>query len=709
MTANNRFTATKAYTTSLLSLILLLLLAGLLISCSDNKTGNNTAVVHTDDFDQILKRNSLRVLIPREKGKTYLPRKGFPLDIELDQLNKFCQKHDLQLEKVYIPDFDKLIPGLLDGYGDIIAANMTVTDDRKEFINFSLPIHHVRQQIIQRKSDTAIQNISDLKGRSIAIKPSSSFWSTAEKIKEKYPSVKLISLPTDLDIDDLLDKLNKKEFDVTIQDSNLIRSVETYRTDIQASLILSSEQAIAWGIRQNNPLLMKKLNRFVQRQELNQHENKKYTSDWKEIKKRKVIRMITRNNAANYFLYRGELLGFEYELAQQFAKKNKLRLEIVVPPFNENMFDWLISGKGDFIAASLSPTNNRLKKPVKFSRHYLKTKHQLVQRKDDTNISSLEQLNNRTIAVRKSSAYYETIKNLQDIGINVSVEFVPENMETEDIINLVTIGKYDLTIADSHLLELELLWRDDIQSSLSLSEENSVGWVVRDNNPQLLTAINKFHKKNYKSLIYNLTYQKYFVNPSHSQPTNNNDADFNNELSPYDNLVKTYADQYGFDWKLIVAQMFQESRFNPKAKSWAGALGLLQVMPKTAEEFGFTNLHDPEIGLHAGIKYMQWVQNRFDFELPVKDRMWFTLAAYNAGVGHVRDARRLAKLKGWNENRWFNNVERAMLLLRFKKYYRKARFGYVRGREPVNYVRKIKHHYEAYRKLTPGNTALLQK
>ena len=126
----------------------------------------------------------------------------------------------------------------------------------------------------------------------------------------------------------------------------------------------------------------------------------------------------------------------------------------------------------------------------------------------------------------------------------------------------------------------------------------------------------------------------------------------------------------------------------------------MQVMPRTAKELGLTDLKDPETGVHAGVKYLQWVRERFEPELDVKDRMWFTLAAYNAGQGHVRDARRLARQKGWNDNRWFGHVEKAMLLLSKKEYSSKARHGYVRGSEPVKYVRDIRSRFFAYQRLT---------
>jgi membrane-bound lytic murein transglycosylase F len=146
--------------------------------------------------------------------------------------------------------------------------------------------------------------------------------------------------------------------------------------------------------------------------------------------------------------------------------------------------------------------------------------------------------------------------------------------------------------------------------------------------------------------------------------------------------------------------MYQESRFNPSAKSWAGARGLMQVMPRTAKELGIENLKDPEQGIIAGVRYMAWLRERFEPELSVRDRMWFALAAYNAGAGHVRDARRLARRQGLEPNRWFDNVEKAMLLLSKNKYAKHAAHGYVRGSEPVNYVRQIRDRYQAYLKLT---------
>ncbi len=160
--------------------------------------------------------------------------------------------------------------------------------------------------------------------------------------------------------------------------------------------------------------------------------------------------------------------------------------------------------------------------------------------------------------------------------------------------------------------------------------------------------------------------------------------------------MREYARRYGFDWRLITAQMFQESRFDPNARSWAGARGLLQVMPRTGRELGFSNLVDPPIGIHAGVKYLAWLRDRFEGQVPKIERTWFSLAAYNAGWGHVWDARELAREIGLDHNRWFDHVERAMVLLSNPKYYHRARHGFVRGGQPVEYVQSIKSRYEAY-------------
>ncbi len=149
-----------------------------------------------------------------------------------------------------------------------------------------------------------------------------------------------------------------------------------------------------------------------------------------------------------------------------------------------------------------------------------------------------------------------------------------------------------------------------------------------------------------------------------------------------------------------MAVMYEESRFDPEAVSWAGARGLLQVMPRTAAELGLVDLSDPETGILAGIQYLALLRDRFDTDLYAEDRLWFALAGYNAGPGHVRDAIRLAREQGWNSHRWFGHVENAMLLLGRPGHADRALHGYLDGRGPVGYVRRISRRYGEYVQLT---------
>jgi len=247
-----------------------------------------------------------------------------------------------------------------------------------------------------------------------------------------------------------------------------------------------------------------------------------------------------------------------------------------------------------------------------------------------------------------------------------------------------------------------------VEASLSLrpkSERFGIGYpseiafAVRPTSPKLKTYLNGFVKKTYRGMEFNVARKRYFGEKKKYKKAQAARSEHSKSISPYDDVIRKYARKYGFDWRLMAAQAYAESRFNPNAKSWVGALGLFQVMPKTGASMGFRNLTDPDQGTHAGIKYMSRLITRFEKSVPFRQRVRFALAAYNAGLGHVIDARRLAKQKGWDPNRWFGNVEKAMLLLKEPYYARRARHGYCRGTEPVKYVSKIQSYYDAYVKV----------
>ena len=471
-------------------------------------------------------------------------------------------------------------------------------------------------------------------------------------------------------------------------------------------------------MRKEAPALKAALDTFMIERSLTGHTKERFTGDLDGILRRGELRVLTRNNAVSYYLHQGTPRGFDYDLARMLAEDLGVRLVMVVPPSRQDLIPWLLDGRGDVIAASLTITPARAEQ-VAFTRPYLYVHEVVVQRAGEAPIASLEDLAGRTIHVHGGSSHYRTLRRLKRM-VDFKIASVPEDLEMEAIVEKVARGEFDLTVADEHVAKVEMTWRDDIRADfvLPLFEEAGAGaahegaakddrhkkpiaFAVRPDARKLKRRIDRFVARTYRGLEYNMARRRYFQNKKFIRQAKAERATVAGRLSPYDDLLKKYSARYGLDWRLMAALAYQESRFDPKAESWVGAKGIFQVMPATARELGFDDLEDPEEGIHAGIRYFSRILERLDPTIPFRQRVRFALAAYNAGVGHVSDARRIARRKGWDANRWFGNVERAMLLLQKPRYYRRARYGYCRGAETVRYVSEIQNRYDNYVKIIP--------
>lgn len=652
-----------------------------------------SGVPHTDDLAGIRERGVLRVLV-KSSDEQHLPRKGDPLLYERRLAERFARSQGLKMQLVELDTFSHLLPALREGRGDLVAANLTRTPDRQETVSFTVPVDRMFEMLVLAPGIDVPESPQGLQGR-LGVRAGSTFEQTAAGLLEASPDLEIVSFPGEIGAEAILDSVAAGSLDFTIMDSNRLTMFLTYRNDFQVGPPVSPERFLAWAVRQDASNLREALNSFL-------HVNRTlgdgtdYVADLPEIKEKGRIRMITRNNDATYFLWRGRLMGFEYELARRFADRHDVELEVVVAPTHEDMLPMLRNGQGDFVAALLTPTPDRSDDLVTFSGPYCYASEVVVGKASDQPMEGPADLAGRKVAVRRSSTYWKTLEDLRKLeGVDFEIVAVPENVETEAIIVGVAEGRYDLTVADSNLLELEMSLRDDIQGLLQVKEATPRAWAVQPRNEELLAAINAFFKDEYQSAFYNTTYNRYF-DRSPKYETSWGEDGAGGRLSPYDDLVMEYADDYGFDWRLIVAQMYQESRFDPKARSWAGAVGLMQIMPETADYLGVEDLEDPRVSIETGIRYLRWVWERYSNRLDFDEHMWFTLAGYNAGQGHVYDARRLAGKMGLDPDVWFGNAEVAMLKLSEPEYHKEARHGYVRGTEPVDYVRKIRARYQAY-------------
>lgn len=439
--------------------------------------------------------------------------------------------------------------------------------------------------------------------------------------------------------------------------------------------------------------------------------------DLNEILESGKIRAITVYSSTNYFLYRGQPMGYEYELLQRLAEYLGLELEILVANEIREMFDMLNRGDGDVLAAGLTITNER-RHDVRFTEYLYLTKQMLVQRKPE-NWRKMKRhvINNHlvkdpieligdTVHVTKNSSFFRRLKNLEEeIGGNIHIQVVDGDISTEKLISMVVNGEIKYTVADEQIAYINATFNPVLDVKTALSFSQRIAWALRKENTDLADTLNFWITKMKKYNDYYAIYDKYFRSSRSFKKRIQSDfySEKTGKISPYDEVIRTHVAEIGWDWRLIASLIYQESHFDPGAKSWASANGLMQLMPATAKELGVKNMADPNDNLRGGIKYLHRIWDKWDDIADSTERLKFTFASYNCGIHHLFDAQKLAKREGLDPLVWDDNVEKMILNLTYPKYYRdpEVKYGYVRGREPVEYVKNIFKLYENYKDFVP--------
>ena len=693
-----------AGTTARIALLSTVALAG--ASWSLGPLGASAAAVTTPgpaatgDLPAIQKSGVLRLLVTAPE---HLQRAGDPKREELALAVAFARKLDLRAVPVVISDRSQLIPALRAGQGDVIVGSLAITPERADLIAFTRPVRHVAQQVVVPKADRGLKRPADLAGKTVTVRASSSYAATLTRLQARVKGLEIKPARETDDTFDLIQKVARGEEAITVADSDILAAALTFEPGVKAAFTLSERDPIAWGVRKENPALKAALDAFLVERALTGYKDRSARADLDAIRKRGALRVLTRNSSTTYFLHRGEELGFEYELVREFARTLGVRVELVIPPSREALAAYLREGKGDLIAAGLAVTPER-RQEFAFTAPYNRVSEILVVPAKDRTTRSLADLRGRKIGVRRSSSYYQALAPLQ-AQHGFELELMPEDEETEDILEAVGDGKLGATVADSNIIDVELTYSDAIRGAGPIGDPREIAWMLRKDQPQLKAAADRFIRRIYRGTFYNITMTKYFKNQRQMRTAASEErSDKAGELSPYDSLVKKYATMYEFDWRLVTSQMYQESRFDPSVRSWAGALGLMQVMPRTARELGAGDVRQPELGIQAGVKLLARYGAMYRGpEIGEQDRLRFTLAAYNCGPGHVADGRRIAADLKLDPNRWFGHVEKAMPLLAKPRFARTARYGYCRCGEPVKYVSEIQRRYESYSSLIALN------
>ncbi|KAF0803910.1 ligand-binding/transglycosylase domain-containing protein [Alcanivorax xiamenensis] len=665
-----------------------------LTACSDSVEGPFRNYTETGDLADIQEHGVLRLLAPRFDAEEEFVWEGVPTSEYRLEAEALAESLGLKPRWVYADDYAELSVMLNAGQADLIVTHYSRTDRRRERLSFCTPLAVVREVLVL-PADRVGMSVADLGPLIIAAPRGTAYLETAQNLARRHDNIEVDRVSGALSEDELLRGITRGQYDAVIMDEPLFNALSIDYPELRSGPVVQPRRAIAWAVRKGNPDLREAVNRYIVAHRIKASEQEPEQRDWPAILNSGVLRVITSNNPASYFMWRGELMGFDYDLIRDFAQRYDLRLSMVVRDGPEQMLAALENGEGDVIAASMTVTPARRGKGWHYSQPYLEVHEQIIGPASAPPFKDLSELAGRTVTVAAGSAFLETLRALQNDGIGVEIE-VRQNVSSEILMDRVAKGELDLTIADSHLVSMEKGYRDDLNVLWTLRQPRRIAWGLRERQPQLRHQLNDYIKRVREGRFYRTTFERYFQGQPTPSSLTAERVEPGKPISAYDDLVREQALKHGFDWLMVTAQMYQESHFDPEVRSFSGAEGLMQVMPLTARQLGYENLADPVQGIGAGVAYLNWLEGRFPAHLDLAEKTYFGLAAYNAGYGHVEDARRLAQRLGKDPDRWFGNVEEAMALLSHPRYARQARYGYVRGQETVQYVRDIRARYLGY-------------
>ena len=413
---------------------------------------------------------------------------------------------------------------------------------------------------------------------------------------------------------------------------------------------------------------------------------------------------VTLPGSTSYFEYRGEEMGFDYELCREFADSLGVELEMVVASNVLEMLEMLQSGDADMIAFRLGITQD-LKQELAFSSHEFVDNQVLVQRRGRNVITNVVDLIGKDIHVNRNNRMYKRLKNLNDeLGGGINICVVGDSIRVDDLIEMVSRGQIKYTIAPNDIAKLGRTFYKNIDIGTPVSFAQRSAWAVRKKSPLLLEKINAWFDNKQATPSYASLYSKYFKKSKYYIEKSSTVVIPRGAISPYDDLFKEYAANLGWDWELLAAMAYHESKFDTTKVSWMGARGLMQLMPRTAAIYGLTELEaeNPRKSIDAATQHLKSLNMIFRQIDDREERIKFMLAAYNSGVGHVFDARALAEKHGKDPQLWFDNTEVYIRLKNKKEYYNDpvVKHGYMRGEETYAYVWKVLEKTEEYKRRT---------
>ena len=409
--------------------------------------------------------------------------------------------------------------------------------------------------------------------------------------------------------------------------------------------------------------------------------------------KSKYLKVITRISPNTYYESDEGPSGFEYALLDRFAKSLGKELKITTTDSLADLFNRLERKEAHLASAGLSATKEHRRR-FTYTEPYLQSQPYVVYRVGNKRPRSTSDLIGKDIIVVADSAHSAILENMRNIHPSIQWREL-NNADYIDVLGRIENSEVDYSILDSTDLLLHQGFFPRVKKALKIGGVSSFAWALPKSSQgsALHRAANQFIQQIKNDGTLARLEEQYYGQAAHINQVAANEVDKNidQQLPLYLDNIKAAAALYNLDWRLLAAISYQESAWNPLAKSRTGVRGMMMLTLPTAKEVGVTDRLDPDQSLRGGAYYLKNIKGRLPARIVEPDRTWFALAAYNVGFGHLEDARVITQKRGGDPNSWYD-VKQSLPLLTQKKWYSKTRYGYARGYEPVQYVQHIRHY-----------------
>lgn len=414
----------------------------------------------------------------------------------------------------------------------------------------------------------------------------------------------------------------------------------------------------------------------------------------RDIRRQGKLIVLTLNSSTTYYLGADDTpAGFEYDLTETLADSLNVDVEYKVADSIEDMLRAINNGEGHIVAAGLTRTEAR-EQMYLFGPDYKTVQQQVVCHRKSNLPKNIDDLLGKSILIIAESSYQEALQEQQINYPELKWQTTGE-LSIEQVLEKLVNKEVDCTVIDSNIFSLNHLYYPVLKAAFSFSEKQSLAWVLPPNSADFKQYVTDWFAKIESNSTLNIINERYYGYVDIFDFYNNYIylKRIKSRLPKYETAFRKAAEQYQIPWTLLAAQSYQESHWNADARSHTGVRGLMMLTQTTAKAMGIKDRTNPWQSIKGGARYLNKLIKRVPEDVVAEDRIWFALAAYNVGFGHILDARKLARDLGKSPSSW-HDLKKVLPLLSQKKYYKKLKYGYARGIEPVKYIRRIRYYQD---------------